>query len=83
MANAVDVAKEAADIVLLEKDLAVPEHGVREGRITFANTLKVDRPHRWDIGFIRRFMMVFGLVSSICDYLTFGALLYLLRRTKT
>lgn len=134
VANAVDVAKEAADIVLLEKDLAVLENGVREGRITFANTLKyvfmatsanfgnmfsmagaslllpflpllptqillmnlmtdfpemtiatdsvdremVDRPRRWDIGFIRRFMMLFGLVSSIFDYLTFGALLLLL-----
>ncbi len=40
VANAVDVAKEAADIVLLEKDLSVLENGVREGRITFANTLK-------------------------------------------
>ncbi len=40
VANAVDVAKEAADIVLLEKDLAVLEKGVREGRVTFANTLK-------------------------------------------
>jgi Mg2+-importing ATPase len=135
VANAVDVAKEAADIVLLEKDLSVLENGVREGRITFANTLKyvfmatsanfgnmfsmagasiflpflpllptqilltnlmtdfpemtiatdsvdsemVDRPHRWDIGFIRRFMMVFGLVSSVCDYLTFGVLMWLLR----
>ena len=134
VANAVDVAKEAADIVLLEKDLAVLEHGVREGRITFANTLKyvfmatsanfgnmfsmagaslflpflpllptqilltnlltdfpemtiandsvdsemVDKPRRWDIGFIRRYMMVFGLVSSVCDYLTFGVLLLLL-----
>jgi len=134
VANAVDVAKEAADIVLLEKDLAVLEHGVREGRSTFANTLKyvfmatsanfgnmfsmagaslmlpflpllptqilltnlmtdfpemtiandsvdsemVDRPHRWDIGFIRRFMMVFGLVSSVFDYLTFGVLLLLM-----
>jgi Mg2+-importing ATPase len=134
VANAVDVAKEAADIVLLEKDLSVLEHGVREGRTTFANTLKyvfmatsanfgnmfsmagaslllsflpllptqilltnlltdfpemtiandsvdremVDKPHRWDIGFIRRFMMVFGLVSSIFDYLTFGVLLILL-----
>ncbi len=137
VANAVDVAKEAADIVLLEKDLAVLEHGVREGRITFANTLKyvfmatsanfgnmfsmagaslflpflpllptqilltnlltdfpemtiatdsvdremVDRPHRWDIGYIRRFMMVFGLVSSVCDYLTFGVLWFLLHAT--
>ena len=134
VANAVDVAKEAADIVLLEKDLAVLEHGVREGRITFANTLKyifmatsanfgnmfsmagaslflpflpllptqilltnlmtdfpemtvatdnvdsemVEKPRRWDIGFIRRYMMVFGLVSSVFDYLTFGVLLLLL-----
>jgi Mg2+-importing ATPase len=39
----------------------------------------VDRPRRWDIGFIRRFMMIFGLVSSIFDYLTFGVLLLLLK----
>jgi len=38
--SAVDVAKDAADIVLLEKDLSVLVHGVREGRTTFANTLK-------------------------------------------
>jgi Mg2+-importing ATPase len=38
--SAVDVAKEAADIVLLEKDLDVLVEGVREGRATFANTLK-------------------------------------------
>jgi Mg2+-importing ATPase len=38
--SAVDVAKEAADIVLLDMDLGVLIHGVREGRITFANTLK-------------------------------------------
>ena len=38
--SAVDVAKEAADIVLLEKDLEVLVQGVREGRTTFANTLK-------------------------------------------
>jgi Mg2+-importing ATPase len=137
VANAVDVAKEAADIVLLEKDLAVLEKGVREGRVTFANTLKyifmatsanfgnmfsmagaslflpflpllptqilltnlltdlpemtiatdnvdvesVEQPRRWDIHFIRRFMMVFGLVSSIFDYLTFGLLLYVLHAT--
>jgi P-type Mg2+ transporter len=137
VANAVDVAKGAADIVLLEKDLAVLEKGVREGRVTFANTLKyifmatsanfgnmfsmagaslflpflpllptqilvtnlltdlpemtiatdnvdlesVEQPRRWDIHFIRRFMMVFGLVSSIFDYLTFGLLLYVLRAT--
>ena len=134
VANAVDVAKEAADIVLLEKDLEVLARGVHEGRITFANTLKyvfmatsanfgnmfsmagaslflsflpllpkqilltnlmtdfpemtiatdsvdpesVSRPRRWDIKFIRRFMVVFGLVSSVCDYITFGVLLWLM-----
>jgi P-type Mg2+ transporter len=38
--TAVDVAKEAAAIVLLEKDLRVLLHGVRQGRRTFANTMK-------------------------------------------
>ncbi len=133
--SAVDVAKEAADIVLLEKDLGVLVQGVREGRTTFANTLKyvfmatsanfgnmfsmagaslflpflpllpkqilltnlltdvpemtiatdrvdrewVDRPRRWDIPFIRRFMLTFGLISSVFDYLTFVVLLLLLQ----
>jgi P-type Mg2+ transporter len=132
--SAVDVAKEAADIVLLEKDLEVLEDGVREGRITFANTIKyvfmatsanfgnmfsmagaslflsflpllpgqilltnlltdfpemtiatdrvdpqlVSRPRRWDIGFIRNFMLVFGPVSSVFDYLTFAVLMLVL-----
>jgi len=132
--EAVDVAKEAADIVLLERDLAVLEAGVREGRRTFANTLKyvfmatsanfgnmfsmagaslllpflpllpkqilltnlltdvpeltissdrvdddwIERPRRWDIGFIRKFMLTFGPISSVFDYLTFGVLLWLL-----
>lgn len=134
MEGAVDVAREAASIVLLERDLHVLEQGVLEGRRTFANTLKyvfmatsanfgnmfsmagaslflpflpllphqilltnlltdlpeltiagdrvdpewVERPRRWDVGFIRRFMVSFGLVSSVFDYLTFGALLLLL-----
>ena len=132
--SAVDVAKDAADIVLLEKNLSVLIQGVREGRITFANTLKyvfmatsanfgnmfsmagaslflpflpllpkqilltnlltdipemtiatdrvdpelIDQPRRWDIVFIRKFMLTFGLVSSVFDYLTFGALLWML-----
>jgi Mg2+-importing ATPase len=134
VAGAVDVAREAADFVLLEKDLGALERGVREGRATFANTLKyvfmatsanfgnmfsmagtslflpylpllpkqvllinlltdlpemtiaadrvdpemVDRPRRWDIGFIRRFMIVFGVISSAFDLLTFGVLLLVL-----
>ena len=136
--SAVDVAKEAADIVLLRRDLRVLAQGVRMGRQTFANTLKyvfittsanfgnmvsmagaslfvpflpllpkqillnnflsdfpsmtiatdlvdreqVERPRRWDIRFIRNFMLVFGLVSSVFDYLTFGVLLYLMRATE-
>jgi P-type Mg2+ transporter len=132
--SAVDVAKEAADIVLMEKDLNVLIEGVKEGRVTFSNTLKyvfmatsanfgnmfsmagislflpflpllpsqilltnlltdfpeltiatdrvdkelVNKPRRMDIKFIRNFMIVFGLLSSIFDYLTFGALLLLL-----
>lgn len=132
--SAVDVAKEAADIVLLEKDIGVLVQGVREGRTTFANTLKyvfmatsanfgnmfsmagislfvpflpllpkqilltnlltdfpemtiatdtvddemVARPRRWDIGYIRKFMVTFGLLSSVFDYLTFGLLLMVL-----
>jgi P-type Mg2+ transporter len=131
--TAVDVAKEAADFVLLEKNLAVLHAGIEEGRRTFANTLKyiftttsanfgnmlsmagaslflpflpllakqillnnflsdipgmtiasdnvdldlVQTPQRWDIKFIRNFMIVFGLVSSVFDYLTFGVLLFL------
>jgi len=38
--NAVDIAKESADIILLEKKLLVLEDGVREGRKTFGNTVK-------------------------------------------
>lgn len=133
--TAVDVAKEAADIVLLDRDLGVLAQGVREGRVTFANTLKyvfmatsanfgnmfsmagasmflpflpllpkqvlltnlmtdfpemtiasdsvdpesASRPHRWDIRFIRRFMITFGVLSSVFDFVTFGILLLILR----
>jgi Mg2+-importing ATPase len=39
---------------------------------------QVSQPHPWNIRFIRNFMLVFGLLSSVFDYLTFGALLFLL-----
>ncbi|HEY5531773.1 MAG TPA: magnesium-translocating P-type ATPase [Candidatus Anoxymicrobiaceae bacterium] len=137
--TAVDVAKEAADFVLLEKDLGVLVDGVTEGRTTFANTLKyvfmatsanfgnmfsmagaslfltflpllpgqvlltnlmtdfpemtiatdrvdpemVSEPHRWNIHFIRTFMLVFGLLSSVFDYATFGVLLWVLHASPT
>jgi Mg2+-importing ATPase len=41
----------------------------------------VSRPRRWNIRFIRNFMLVFGALSSVFDFLTFGALLFLLRAT--
>jgi len=42
----------------------------------------VDLPRRWNIQFIRKYMIVFGLISSIFDYLTFGALIYILHATQ-
>ncbi|WP_219716769.1 HAD-IC family P-type ATPase, partial [Clostridioides difficile] len=41
--TAVDVAKESADIILLEKDLMVLEQGIIEGRTTYANMIKCIR----------------------------------------
>ena len=130
--QAVDVAKEAADFVLLEHDLDVLRAGVEQGRKTFANTLKyiaittsanfgnmismavaslflpflpllakqillnnflsdipamaiasdnvdrelIERPRRWAIRNLRSFMAIFGLISSVFDFLTFGVLLW-------
>jgi P-type Mg2+ transporter len=129
--TATDVAKDAADVVLLEKDLGVLATGVAEGRRIFANTIKyvlmgtssnfgnmfsaaaasailpflpmlpsqillnnllydssqlaipTDRvdaeqlhaPSHWNIAFIRRFMLTFGPLSSLFDFLTFGLML--------
>jgi Mg2+-importing ATPase len=130
--QAVDVAREAADIVLLQRDLDVLRGGVEGGRRTFANTLKyisittsanfgnmismavaapllpflpliakqillnnflsdlpslaistdnvdtshIASPQRWDVAAVRSFMIVFGLISSIFDFVTFAVLLY-------
>ena len=130
--NGVNVAKDAAKIILLEKDLAVVNDGVLEGRRSFANIMKyiimgtssnfgnmfsmaaaslflpflpmlpsqillnnllydvsqvtiptdnVDsamnrQPRRWQIGFIRQFMVIVGPISSIYDFLTFAVLLW-------
>ncbi len=129
--TATDVAKDAADVLLLEKDLDVLADGVSEGRRIFANTIKyvlmgtssnfgnmfsaaaasavlsflpmlpgqillnnllydagqltipTDRvdeeqlraPAHWDISFIRRFMVFFGPISSVFDFLTFAVML--------
>jgi magnesium-transporting ATPase (P-type) len=42
----------------------------------------VDRPRRWDIGFIGRYMVEFGFLSSLFDFLTFGALLGIFRAAE-
>ncbi len=42
----------------------------------------IRRPRKWNIRFIRNFMIIFGLVSSIFDYATFGLLLYVVRATE-
>ena len=39
----------------------------------------VERPQRWDMRFIGRFMVEFGVVSSVFDFLTFGVLLVVFR----
>lgn len=41
----------------------------------------IQTPHRWDVKFIRDFMIVFGLVSSMFDFLTFGLLLWIIHST--
>jgi Mg2+-importing ATPase len=130
--NGVEVAKDAAKIILLEKDLGVLNDGIIEGRRCFANIMKyivmgtssnfgnmfsmaaaslflpflpmlptqillnnflydlsqisipsdnvdpalLQRPKRWQIGFIRQFMIIIGPISSIYDFLTFGVLLW-------
>ncbi len=38
----------------------------------------IERPRRWDIGLLRNFMMIFGSISSIFDFVTFGVLLWVL-----
>jgi P-type Mg2+ transporter len=130
--SATDVAKDAADVLLLEKDLNVLADGVAGGRRIFANTIKyvlmgtssnfgnmfsaagasiflkflpmlpsqillnnllydtsqlaiptdnvdqelVAQPTRWDLGFIRKFMIFFGPISSLFDFATFGVMLW-------
>jgi P-type Mg2+ transporter len=136
--SATDVAKDAADIVLLEKDLGILAEGVVEGRRIFSNTIKyvlmgtssnfgnmfsaagaslflpflpmtptqillnnllydisemtiptdrvdpelLERPAKWDMRFIRRFMIAFGPISSLFDFLTFGVMLLVFHATQ-
>jgi Mg2+-importing ATPase len=43
----------------------------------------VDQPQHWSIGYIRRFMVCFGLISSIFDMVTFGFLLWVAKATES
>jgi Mg2+-importing ATPase len=132
--TAVEVAKEAADFVLLKRDLSVLKEGILAGRQTFANSMKyiyitsssnfgnvfsmagatlflpflpllpfqilltnfltdipafslandevdpelVAKPRRWNLHFLRDYMLAFGFLSSLFDYLTFGLLILVL-----
>jgi len=131
--NAVDIARESSDIILLEQDLRILHDGVIEGRKTFGNTMKyllmgsssnfgnmfsvagaslflpflpmlpiqillnnllydisestiptdnvdrayADTPKKWDMAFIKKFILVFGPISSVFDFLTFFILLFI------
>ncbi len=131
VASAVDVAKDAADIILLERGLRVLHAGIIEGRKAFGNVVKyllmgtssnfgnmfsmagaflflpflpmlptqillnnflydlsqitiptdnvdgsfIHKPRKWNIGFIRTFMIFIGPLSSIFDFLTFFVML--------
>ena len=130
--TAVDVAKESADIILLEKSLLVLEDGIIEGRKVFCNIIKyirmgassnfgnmfsmtgssymlpflpmnpdqillnnllydtsqvgipwdnvdvefLQKPRKWNIDSIKKFMVFVGPLSSIFDYATFFLMLY-------
>jgi len=128
--NAVDVAKETADIILMQKGLKELMAGVLEGRKTFGNTMKyllmglssnfgnmfsligaslflpffpmtagqillnnfiydasqlsipsdnvdseyLKKPKHWNMNFIKKYMIIFGPISSLFDFLTFYVL---------
>jgi len=131
--NAVAIAKETADIILLRKSLRTLHDGVIEGRKTFQNTMKyimmglssnfgnmismtsisfflpffpmlptqillnnfiydasqfglptdfvdrgdIQKPRRWDMKFVVRYMIAFGLLGALFDFVTFGTLLFI------
>ncbi len=138
VAQATEAAKDAADVILLERSLSVLHDGIVEGRRAFGNVLKyllmgtssnfgnmlsmaaasivlpflpmlpgqillnnflydlaqitiptdnvdpsfVRKPRRWDVTLVRNFMVGIGPVSSIFDFLTFGALLFWFRTSE-
>ena len=57
----------------------LPEMTIATDRV---DDVFVERPHRMDIKFIRRFMLVFGPLSSVFDFATFGVLLWLMKANQ-
>lgn len=136
--TAVDVAKDAASIVLLNKDLSVLASGIIEGRKIFANTIKyvlmgtssnfgnmfsaaaasfilpflpmtasqilltnllydisqlaiptdnvdqesIDKPEKWNLNIIKRYMVTFGPISSLFDFATFGIMIFIFKANE-
>ena len=132
--NAVDVAKESAEVVLTHKSLEVLKEGIIEGRKSFGNTMKyimmglssnfgnmfsaagaviflpflpmlpiqillnnfiydfsqitipsdnvdkdwINKPKRWNLRFIKKFMYIFGPISSLFDFITFFILFFVM-----
>jgi len=139
VSNAVDVARESADMVLTQKSLKILKDGIMEGRKTFSNTMKyimmalssnfgnmfsvlgaifflpflpmlpiqillnnliydvsqvtlpsdnvdkewIEKPRRWDLKFIKKFMITFGPISSIFDITTFLILFYFFHASES
>jgi P-type Mg2+ transporter len=139
VANAVDIAKESAEIILLKNDLTLIRDGIIEGRKTFGNTMKyvlmaissnfgnmfsaavaslflsflpmlpiqillnnllysfaqlslpadnvdnqyIRTPQKLQTSFIRNFMVAFGPVSSIFDFLTFFVMLVVFKASPS
>jgi magnesium-transporting ATPase (P-type) len=84
VSTAVDVAKSAADIILLERGLGVLHSGLIEGRKAFGNVDPsfIHKPCKWDIGMIRRFMVFIGPISSLFDFLTFAVMWFVFRASE-
>jgi len=139
VSSAVDVAREAADVILVEPGLRVLHDGIIEGRKAFGNVMKyllmgtssnfgnvfsmagaalflpflpmlptqillnnllydlaqitiptdnvdesyLQKPQHWDIGLIRKFMLMVGPISSVFDFLTFYVLLKVFHASET
>jgi Mg2+-importing ATPase len=66
-------------ILLINFLTDLPEMTIASDRV---DDVFVERPHRMDINFIRRFMLIFGPLSSIFDFATFGVLLWLMKANE-